>query len=58
MKQKLYPFFLLVLLGLLGNSMHVLAQEIPEPTAQWNFNDPDNLMAPDKGSLVMTPATL
>lgn len=58
MKQKLYPFFLLVLLGLFGNSMHVLAQEIPEPTAQWNFNDPDNLMAPDKGSLVMTPATL
>ena len=58
MKRKLYPFFLLVLFGLLGSSMHVWAQEIPEPTAQWNFNDPDNLMAPNKGSLTMTPAVL
>ncbi|MBR6140821.1 MAG: hypothetical protein IKQ37_03525 [Bacteroidaceae bacterium] len=58
MKQKLYSIFLLVLMGLFGSSLHVMAQDIPEPTAQWNFNNADDLMAPDKGSLVMTPATL
>ena len=58
MKQRLYSLFLFALIGLLGNSMQVLAQEIPEPTAQWNFNNSSDLMAPDKGSLVMTPCVL
>ena len=58
MKQKLYSLFLIVLIGLLGNNVQVWAQDVPEPTAQWNFNDPDNLMTPDKGSLVMTPCVL
>ena len=38
--------------------MSVWAQEVPEPTAQWNFNNADDLMLPDKGSLTMTPAVL
>ena len=58
MKQKLYLFLLLTLIGLLGNSMHVLAQDIPEPSAQWEFNDADDLMAPSKGSLKMVPAVI
>ncbi len=57
MKRKLYPIFLLLLTGLMGN-VHVWAQDIPEPVAQWNFNNEEDLMAPDKGSLTMTPAVL
>lgn len=57
MKQKLL-LFLFALIGLVGNSVSVLAQEVPEPSAQWSFNNADDLMAPDKGSLTMTPAVL
>ena len=57
MRQKLL-LFLFALAGLLGNSFNVLAQDVPEPTAQWNFNNADNLMAPDKGSLTMIPAVI
>ena len=56
MKKKLYLFFLFAFIGLFGNCMNVLAQVIPEPTAQWDFNDVDDLMAPSKGSLKMIPA--
>ena len=58
MKQKLYSFLLLALIGLLGSNVQVMAQDIPEPAAQWNFNNADDLMAPDKGSLQMIPAVL
>ena len=58
MRRKLYSIFLLALVGLFGSNLHVWAQDIPEPTAQWNFNDADNLMAPSKGSLKMIPAVL
>jgi len=57
MKQKLL-LFLFALIGLLGNSVNVLAQDVPEPTAQWNFNNADDLMAPSKGSLTMIPAVI
>lgn len=56
MKKKLYLFVLFTLIGLFGNNMHVLAQEISEPTAQWDFNNPDALMTPVKGNLTMVPA--
>ena len=56
MKKKIYLFVLFTLIGLFGNSMHVLAQEISEPTAQWDFNNPDALMTPVKGNLTMVPA--
>ena len=58
MKQKLYSFLLLALIGLMGSNVQVMAQDIPEPAAQWNFNNADDLMAPDKGSLQMIPAVL
>ena len=57
MKLKLL-LILVTLTGLFGNSVNVWAQGVPEPTAQWNFNNADDLMAPDKGSLAMTPAVL
>lgn len=57
MKQKLL-LFLLALTGLLGSSVHVWAQDVPEPTVQWTFNDVSNLLAPSKGTLTMTPALL
>ncbi|MBR5052886.1 MAG: hypothetical protein IKW91_06635, partial [Bacteroidaceae bacterium] len=57
MKQKLL-LFLIALIGLFGNSVRVGAQVVPDPTAQWNFNNASDLMAPDKGSLTMTPAVL
>ena len=56
MKKKLYLFFLFAFIGLFGNCMNVLAQVIPEPTAQWDFNNPDALMTPVKGNLTMVPA--
>ena len=58
MRKQLLWTFLIALIGLIGNSMGVWAQEVPEPTAQWNFNNADDLMAPDKGSLKMIPAVL
>ena len=56
MKLRLYSLFLLALTGLLGSGTMALAQNIPEPTAQWDFNNPDDLMTPVKGSLKMVPA--
>ena len=58
MRKQLLWTFLIALIGLIGNSMGVWAQEVPEPTAQWNFNNAEDLMAPDKGSLRMIPAIL
>ncbi|MBO7120456.1 MAG: hypothetical protein J6W03_09085 [Bacteroidaceae bacterium] len=58
MKQKLYSLFLFALVGLLGSSVRVMAQEIPSPTARWTFNDVSNLLLADEGSLEMTPALL
>ena len=58
MRKQLLWTFLIALIGLIGNSMGVWAQEVPEPTAQWNFNNAEDLMAPDKGSLKMIPAIL
>ena len=58
MKKKLLQVFLMALIGLIGNSSGVWAQSIPEPNAQWNFNNAEDLMAPDKGSLKMIPAVL
>ena len=56
--KKTLLLFLLALIGLLGNNVSVMAQDVPEPTAQWNFNNADDLMTPDKGSLTMIPAKL
>ena len=56
MKHKLYSLLLAALFGLSG--MQAWAQDVPEPTAQWSFNNADDLMAPDKGSLTLTPAVL
>ncbi|MCR5534886.1 MAG: hypothetical protein K6F47_06945 [Bacteroidaceae bacterium] len=58
MKKQLLLTFLMAIMGLIGNSMGVWAQGVPEPTAQWNFNDANDLMKPDKGSLRMIPALL
>ena len=55
MVKKLLLMFLLALMGLVGNSVKVMAQT-PEPTGQWTFENADNLMAPSKGSLTMVPA--
>ena len=57
MKQKLYSLFLTVLLCLAGGSMAVVAQ-VPEPTAKWTFENTEDLMAPQVGSLTMTPCLI
>ena len=58
MGKRLLWTFLIALIGLIGNSVDVRAQGVPEPTAQWNFNKAEDLMAPNKGSLKMIPALL
>ena len=55
MRKGLLMMFLLFLMGLVGNKVTVLAQT-PEPTGQWTFENPDDLMAAAKGSLKMIPA--
>ena len=57
MKKKL-TFLLTPLMCMLGNSVNAVAQDIPEPTAQWNFSNADDLMTPNNGSLKMMPAVL
>ncbi|MBQ9525351.1 MAG: hypothetical protein IJR69_09585 [Bacteroidaceae bacterium] len=57
MKQGLlYRFFLTALVCLLGVSM-AMAQ-VPEPTAKWTFENTEDLMAPQIGSLPLTPCLL
>ena len=59
MKREIYSLLLTALLGMtgmIGFTGQVWAQDVPEPTAQWNFNNADDLMAPNKGSLKMIPA--
>ena len=55
MKTRLLPLFLLTILCIAGNNAAVLAQT-PEPTGQWTFDNPEDLMAAAKGSLKMIPA--
>ncbi|MBQ9525721.1 MAG: hypothetical protein IJR69_11490 [Bacteroidaceae bacterium] len=57
MKRKLLTLLLLSLIGLAGNNAKVMAQT-PEPSAQWTFSNPDDLMAASKGSLKMIPAVM
>ena len=57
MKQKLYSLFLTALLCLAGSSVAMMAQ-IPEPTAKWTFENTEDLMAPQVGSLTMTPCLI
>ncbi|MCR5435413.1 MAG: hypothetical protein K6F20_13630 [Bacteroidaceae bacterium] len=56
--KKITFFLLLALMCMAGSRLSVMAQGIPEPTAQWNFNSQADLMTADIGSLEMTPAVL
>ncbi len=57
MKKKLF-FVLFALMGMIGNNVHLLAQELPEPDCMWTFDNADDLMAASKGSLQLVPAVL
>ena len=46
---------LLVLFGAVGSGLTASAQA-PEPSGQWKFDNPSDLMAPAKGSLTLSPA--
>ena len=56
MRKTILPMLLLLLLGLAGN-LTALAQT-PEPTGQWKFDNPSDLMAASKGSLQLIPAVI
>ena len=56
MKKSLLSMFLLALMGLVGN-LTALAQT-PEPSGQWKFDNPNDLMAASKGNLVLSPAIM
>ena len=43
---------LLAMIGWAGHNGTVMAQT-PEPTGQWTFSNPNDLMAPAKGNLKM-----
>ena len=55
MKRSFLTMLLLALVGIAGN-LKALAQEVPEPTAQWKFDNPSDLMAAKVGSLQLVPA--
>ena len=57
MKRKLLTLLMLSLIGMAGNNAKVMAQT-PEPSGQWTFSNPDDLMAASKGSLKMIPAVM
>ena len=46
---------LLALVGVAGSSMTATAQT-PEPSGQWKFNDPSDLMAATVGNVTLSPA--
>ena len=56
MRKKLLPMFLLMLMGMVGN-LTVLAQT-PEPSGQWNFDSPSDLMAATTGNVTLSPAVI
>ena len=56
MKRSFLSLLLLCLVGMAGN-LKALAQ-VPEPTGQWTFNNPNDLMAATKGGLTLSPAVI
>ena len=56
MKKGFLLMFLMGLMGLTGN-LTAMAQ-VPEPTGQWKFDNPSDLLAASKGSLTLSPAVL
>ena len=57
MKKGLLTMFLLALISMAGNNVTVMAQT-PEPSGQWTFSNPDDLMAASKGNLILVPAVM
>ena len=56
MKKRFLPMLLLMLIGMTGN-VKALAQ-VPEPSGQWTFDNPSDLMAATRGSLQLIPAVI
>ena len=56
MKKRFLLTSLLAFIGLAG-SVSAVAQT-PEPSGQWKFDNPSDLLAAAKGSLVLTPAVI
>ena len=56
MKKRFLPMLLLMLMGVAGNLM-TMAQT-PEPSGQWKFDDPSDLMAATVGNLKMSPLVI
>ena len=57
MKKRFLQMLLLVLMGVVGNIMSAVAQT-PEPTGQWKFDNPDDLMEATVGSMKLIPAVI
>ncbi|MBR5394289.1 MAG: endonuclease/exonuclease/phosphatase family protein [Bacteroidaceae bacterium] len=56
MKKRFLPMLLLMLMGVAGNLM-TMAQT-PEPSGQWKFDDPSDLMAATVGNLKLSPLVI
>ena len=56
MKERFLPMLLLVLVGMAGNST-ALAQT-PEPSGQWKFDNPSDLMAATVGNVSLSPVVI
>ena len=56
MREKLLPMLLLMLMGIAGN-LTALAQT-PEPSGQWKFDNPSDLMAATVGNVTLSPAVI
>ena len=54
MKKRFLPMLLLMLMGVAGNL--TITAQTPEPSGQWKFDNPSDLMAATAGKLKMTPA--
>ena len=54
MKRRFLPMLLLMLIGLTGNL--TASAQTPEPSGQWKFDNPSDLMAATVGNVTLSPA--
>ena len=56
MKRRFLPMLLLMLIGLTGNL--TASAQTPEPSGQWKFDNPSDLMAATVGNVTLSPVVL
>ena len=56
--KKTTTLMLAILACMLGTSIGVRAEKVPEAAGRWTFDNVDDLLATSEGNLTLTPATI